>query len=641
MTPARAQTLYAFIADALHNRLDFTGAHIDVHMQGGDLLKPMYDQVTGEITYCINIETPGPDKGGQLIMVDGIVREKGRCNIPAFVATINENRFETRPLVETCSPLYFNLKLPQHRTRETPFPYLPKELTYTDGQQAWWGLELFRAITLLTDGKPQQLKISSHYADALAVVATAASLCYTVYDTAFFHAHFPHSLGHCKLRDETIQAARTVRQTVQRLLGMPRVTADLDFLKYVSTHLPPGYAGLAAFTQAVYAPAFEGAHHRSVAATLASLKTAWAHQLTQVLCVEACLAPDHPAARQLHQTLATAKDELTLANELAMGHRLLRESRTDAADVVIAQSDRMREQQAALPHNHLCSIPNAVNTQLFRPAPDSKRSVRQYLEHRTALAPGWLSGGPLIIGGGRFEARKGLVALVEAVAQVQTVYPDTRLALFGNTTDPAAQSSAEACILREIQRLGQDFPRLAENVVLLGKQPQSLLGKLFYAADICAFPNREEPDGLVIKEALASGNGQQVVISTTTTNAALQMNALTGKTVCLITAPNDPAALATTIIECLRHFPARAHACKAGGAYIHAHLGFTPYVGRILATIDARAARPCPPGKREAAEAQAEAAGLHELIARYPEVVADILPPHAATRVITRRRAKA
>ena len=35
MTPARAQTLYAFIADALHNRLDFTGAHIDVHMQGG------------------------------------------------------------------------------------------------------------------------------------------------------------------------------------------------------------------------------------------------------------------------------------------------------------------------------------------------------------------------------------------------------------------------------------------------------------------------------------------------------------------------------------------------------------------------------------------------------------------------------
>jgi glycosyltransferase involved in cell wall biosynthesis len=619
MRSAHPRTLSAFMTEAQQKGLSFTDAHLDVHTQAGDLLKPRRNTVTGETVWHLNIASPGPDKGGQLIVVDSLAREKSRRNITAFVVTINENKREQRLLVEIYGKNYYNIKLPQHRTRPCPFPYLPKELSYTSGQQAWWGIELFRAITLLTAGRPERLKISSHYADALTVVATAEALCLAIHGAGFCHAHFPHSTGYCKLRDETETVQRTLQRELQHRLGQAPIDSTTDFARYLrNTSSAPESGACRDLIRAVYTPVI---HHRQQCRTarkLALSKARWARTTAAQICTKAGYALHDPVVADITALLRTTEDELSLASQLAMGPRLFREACGDGADLIIAQSDTMREQRAALPHLKLCSIPNAINTTLFHPLRISQTAARRELERLTGLPNGWLDARPLIVGGGRFESRKGLVELSAATAEMCSFFPAARLVLFGNHSHPQDCSETESQIVQTIEALVSQHPVLDGHVALLGKQSQQVLAQLFYAADLCIFPNREEPDGLVVKEALATANGQQVVITTTTTNAALQMNALAGETVCHLVPPDDITALAEKMVACMRDFQRCAKACQVGGRFIHRHLGQAAYTERVLAAIHSAASAPSPPRKIRSVHRLAAAAGLTHLLTHSP-----------------------
>lgn len=627
MMPAPLRTLSALVTEAWQSGLCFADAHLDVHTQGGDLLKPFCDPAHQGTSWRLNIESPGPDKGGQLVVVDSLAREKSRRGLTVFVATINENRREQRLLVEVYGERYYNIKLPQHRTRPCALPYLPKELTYSSGQHAWWGIELFRAITLLTAGCPDRLKVSSHYADALAVVATAEALCLALHGSGFVHAHFPHSTGYCKLRDETRQAQRTLLHTLEQRLGQDIASGETDFAHTVRNAPRAPESGLCRdFVRAVYAAP---AHHRQQCRTarrLALAKAHWARSTAAKLCTRTGCAPHDPVISEITSLLRTGGDELSLASRLAIGPRLLREACGDAANVVIAQSSTMRDQRAHLPHLSLCAIPNAIDTAVFRPLNVPQNDVRRRLEHLSRLPEGWLAGAhPLIVGGGRFDPRKGLIELTQAAAWVCRFFPGTRLTLFGNHSHPQGQSDTESEILKTIEDLVGRHPILAGRVALVGKQSQRVLAHLFYAADLCVFPNREEPDGLVVKEALATTSGQQVVIATTTTSAALQMNALSGQTVCHLAPPGDVAALADRMIACLHDFQRCAQASRLGGRHVHQHLGQPAYALQVIEAINRVAAHPASPRKTRAIHRLAAAAGLGTLLARHPVRIARLV----------------
>jgi glycosyltransferase involved in cell wall biosynthesis len=111
------------------------------------------------------------------------------------------------------------------------------------------------------------------------------------------------------------------------------------------------------------------------------------------------------------------------------------------------------------------------------------------------LARGREAGSPAgslsMLWGGRFEPRKGLPLILEAMAKV----PDPRIRLTAAGDGPCFESWQE-----KARALG-----LGERVKFLGRVPWTRMAELFGSCDLLLFPSLRDSQGTIVLEAMARG----------------------------------------------------------------------------------------------------------------------------------------
>ncbi|MFA6226282.1 MAG: glycosyltransferase family 4 protein [Methanoregula sp.] len=100
----------------------------------------------------------------------------------------------------------------------------------------------------------------------------------------------------------------------------------------------------------------------------------------------------------------------------------------------------------------------------------------------------------LFVGG--IEERKGLVVLIEALAQVKSIIPDVELHIVGGIRKVVYYHT----LVSLIRSCGLD-----SHIRFLGSLPEQDLMKEYAAAEIFVLPSYEESQGIVILEAMATG----------------------------------------------------------------------------------------------------------------------------------------
>ncbi len=151
---------------------------------------------------------------------------------------------------------------------------------------------------------------------------------------------------------------------------------------------------------------------------------------------------------------------------------------------------------ASLPPGRVFAVHNAVDSAVFRPdAPVAER-----LDMRARL--GVPAGAPLIGCVARLSRWKDQATLLEALVAVRRTVPGARLVLAGANADtsPDGRGNYEDYLARRIGALG-----LEGAVTFAGFVPHHEMPHVYAALDLLAHPAVEEPFGLAIVEAMASG----------------------------------------------------------------------------------------------------------------------------------------
>jgi glycosyltransferase involved in cell wall biosynthesis len=141
-----------------------------------------------------------------------------------------------------------------------------------------------------------------------------------------------------------------------------------------------------------------------------------------------------------------------------------------------------------------------------------------------------LIGHPSILYFGGLSERKGVDVLLRAIAKTKLVLPSIKLHLVGS-----GDFSDHLRILSMREEIEKD-------VIFWGHADRSLVPQYYNAADICIFPSRYEPFGIVILEALASG--RPVIASNVGGIPEFISSGENG----ILVEPNDPEALSRAII---------------------------------------------------------------------------------------------
>jgi len=141
-----------------------------------------------------------------------------------------------------------------------------------------------------------------------------------------------------------------------------------------------------------------------------------------------------------------------------------------------------------------------------------------------------LIGDPSILYFGNLLARKGVDILIRAIAKAKAELPEIKLHLVG---------SGDLCGYLKQLALGEKIDR---QVVFWGSADYTLVPQYYKGADICVFPSRYEPFGIVILEAFASG--KPVIASHVGGIPEIVSDGKNG----VLVKPNDPVALSDAIV---------------------------------------------------------------------------------------------
>jgi glycosyltransferase involved in cell wall biosynthesis len=176
------------------------------------------------------------------------------------------------------------------------------------------------------------------------------------------------------------------------------------------------------------------------------------------------------------------------------------------------------------------AIPNGIDTARFRPAPGFDASEVK----RELLGEGDFR---MVANVARLVPQKGQRNLVEAAAQVLQTRPDVRFAFVGDgpLRDEVTGLATERGIL--------------DKIVITGIRPD--VPRILAASDLFVLSSIWEGMPLSLLEAMAAG------CPAVATDVGGVAEVLDRGRVGLMVPPNDPAALAQAIGECLDH-PARA-----------------------------------------------------------------------------------
>lgn len=155
-------------------------------------------------------------------------------------------------------------------------------------------------------------------------------------------------------------------------------------------------------------------------------------------------------------------------------------------------------------------------------------------------------GPPRIVFAGRFEARKGVDRLVEALPLVRREVPDARLELVGRDTTRSDGRSVLAQLRGRATELG-----VADGLDVVDAWGSAAVEARLAGAAVCAVPSRWESFGYVAAEALAGA-------TPTVVSSWPSLQAIAGPGLA-VRDDDDPRAWADAIVELLRA-PADARA---------------------------------------------------------------------------------
>ena len=222
-----------------------------------------------------------------------------------------------------------------------------------------------------------------------------------------------------------------------------------------------------------------------------------------------------------------------------------------ASDRVIAISDYVRREyeRNGIPSEKIEVVHNGIDVEYFAGGDPAEA------RHRLDLPPDT----PLVVLPGRLSRFKGQLELVEAMPRILAAFPAAHFVFAGGDTaeigDLAAGGgpiSMQAVLAQRATELG-----VADRARFLTSNEQQM-ADLFSAADVVAVPSWEEPFGLVVVEAMASG---AVVVGATT--GAIPEIVVSGESGLLVP-PRDPQALADAITTLLADQELRQQLASAG-----------------------------------------------------------------------------
>ncbi|OQY80393.1 MAG: hypothetical protein B6D41_21020, partial [Chloroflexi bacterium UTCFX4] len=142
---------------------------------------------------------------------------------------------------------------------------------------------------------------------------------------------------------------------------------------------------------------------------------------------------------------------------------------------------------------------------------------------------------------------KGVFTLVEAIPRVMAEIPNARFVFVGNDRIFDGRST-RAALEAQLNALG-----VARYASFTGALPNTELGAQLRRARVCVFPSQWEAVGIACLEAMASARA--VIASRVGGLQDMIQDQHSG----LLIPPDDPAALATALVELLKN-PTRARA---------------------------------------------------------------------------------
>jgi glycosyltransferase involved in cell wall biosynthesis len=187
----------------------------------------------------------------------------------------------------------------------------------------------------------------------------------------------------------------------------------------------------------------------------------------------------------------------SLSREEASGFGTLRLRQADAVVGVSHFTADTYKRLAQLPDERVFAVHNAVDSRIFSP----ERALAGRHAMRSELG---LPADAVVIGCiARLMRWKGQDTLLDAFAALQDTFPTARLVLAGRSADGAPDGldgDYRDYLERRIAALG-----LQDQVLLPGFLPQPRMPDFFGALDVVAHPATDEPFGLAVVEAMASG----------------------------------------------------------------------------------------------------------------------------------------
>jgi glycosyltransferase involved in cell wall biosynthesis len=176
-------------------------------------------------------------------------------------------------------------------------------------------------------------------------------------------------------------------------------------------------------------------------------------------------------------------------------------------------------------------------------------------------ALGIASRAPVIACAARLFRGKGQDAVIRAIPLIRREFPDVRLLIIGQDDRMAMRTSFTA----ELKALAADLG-VVNHVTFTGQRAD--MASLLAACDVFALPSLGEPFGLVFLEAMAMKK-PAVAINNGGTPEVVQ-HGMSG----LLSAPDDPAALAANLLTLLRDPVLRSRMGEFGRQQVEAR--FTP-----------------------------------------------------------------
>ncbi|MFN8378911.1 MAG: glycosyltransferase family 4 protein [Anaerolineae bacterium] len=200
-----------------------------------------------------------------------------------------------------------------------------------------------------------------------------------------------------------------------------------------------------------------------------------------------------------------------------------------------------RQAEIALPGVRTVVIPNGIDAERFTHLPPAEKD------------------GHTVLFVGAIKSRKGVLALVEAMALVRQEIPGARCWIVGATDQEPAYVDQVRSAIHKLD--------LSEAVEMLGRIPHDDLMRRYAAADVFALPSlnisgRFEGFGLALLEASAAG---LPVIGSRDCGA--EDAVLNGKTGLLITQENAAQDLTAAIVRLLKDPDLRASMGAAGRGF--------------------------------------------------------------------------